>query len=68
MIANFLNKTMNTILKSASKLVFVLITLAVIAGLFTQKITGDQFMILASGTFAFYFSHKGNAEKPYAGK
>ena len=56
------------IFKSASKIVFVAIALAVIAALFTGHITGDQFMILASMTFTFYFANKGEANKPYAGK
>ncbi len=58
----------NTILKSASKLVFVMVAIAVIAALFTNKISGEQFMVLASMTFTFYFAHKGDVNKPFAGK
>lgn len=56
------------IFKSASKIVFIAVALAVIAALFTGHITGDQFMILAGMTFTFYFANKGEANKPYAGK
>ena len=56
----------DVILKSASKLVFVLMALAVIAALFTGKITGDQFMILASMAFTYYFSKSRKSSKPTA--
>jgi len=56
------------ILKSASKIVFLLMTIAVIAGLFTGKITGEQFLVLASMTFTFYFANKGDSNQPYGGK
>ena len=56
------------IFESASKIVFILITLAVIVALFLDKISGEQFLILASMTFTFYFANKGEASKPYAGK
>ncbi len=54
--------------ESASKIVFIVMTLAVVAALFTGKITGDQFMVLAGMTFAFYFSSKGDTSKQFAGK
>ena len=53
---------------SASKIVFVLMTLAVIAGLFTKVIDPKDFMVLASMAFTFYFSNKGDSNQPYAGK
>ena len=56
------------ILESASKIVFIGMAGAVIAGLFTGHITGDQFMILAAMAFSFYFANKGEAKQPYAGK
>jgi len=55
------------LLKSASKVVFILMALATIAALFTGRVTGDQFMLLAAMAFSFYFANKGEA-KPYAGK
>jgi hypothetical protein len=59
---------MQNILASASKIVFILMTLAVITGLFLDKIDPKDFMILASMAFAFYFANKGEASEPYAGK
>jgi len=56
------------ILKSASKVVFILMALASIAALFVGKIGGEQFMVLSSMAFAFYFSSKGEVSKPFAGK
>jgi hypothetical protein len=56
------------LLKSASKIVFILMTLATIAALFVGKIGGEQFMVLASMAFAFYFSNKGDSTQAYAGK
>ncbi len=59
---------MNEILKSASKIVFILMALATVAAMFVGKISGEQFMVLASMAFAFYFSNKGDAAQPFAGK
>ena len=56
------------ILQSASKIVFVLMSLAVIAGLFLGKIDPKDFMILASMAFTFYFSAKGDPTQTFAGK
>lgn len=56
------------ILKSASKVVFVLMALATIGALFIGKISGDQFLLLAGMAFSFYFSNKGDATQPFAGK
>lgn len=41
---------------SASKIVFIMIALTACIGLFADKITPDNFMILAGGAFAFYFT------------
>lgn len=46
---------MNNILQSPAGLVFLLMTAALIGALFTDKITGDQFLTLAAMAFAFYF-------------
>lgn len=62
-----LNRNME-ILKSASKIVFILMALATVAALFTEKVTGEQFLILASMAFSFYFSSKGETSQPFAGK
>lgn len=58
------------ILKSASKVVFVLMAAATVAALFVGKVSGEQFLVLASMAFSFYFSNKGEAggKAPYAGK
>lgn len=56
------------IIKSASKIVFVLMAAATVAALFLGKVSGEQFLVLASMSFSFYFSSKGEASKPFAGK
>ena len=56
------------IFQSASKLVFLAMTMALIAGLFTSKIDPKDFMVLASMAFTFYFANKGEANVPFAGK
>lgn len=59
---------MNTLFTSASKIVFLMMAVGVHAALFTGKITGEQYLVLASMAFTFYFSNKGDANEPYAGK
>ena len=44
------------ILESASKIVFVGLAIASCVGLFTGNISENNFMLLATGAFAFYFS------------
>ncbi|MFZ2975864.1 MAG: hypothetical protein WA055_04550 [Candidatus Moraniibacteriota bacterium] len=56
------------VLKSASKIVFVLMALATVGALFAGKISGDQFLLLAGMAFSFYFSNKGDSAQPFAGK
>lgn len=56
------------ILASASKIVFILMTLAVIALTFLGIVDPKDFMMLAGMAFAFYFSNKGDPGQPYAGK
>lgn len=55
------------ILTSASKIVFLMMTLAVIALTWVGKVDPKDFMMLASMAFAFYFANKGESA-PYAGK
>lgn len=38
------------------------------AALFTNKITGEQYMVLAGMAFTFYFANKGESNQVYAGK
>ncbi len=59
---------MANVMKSASKIVFILMAIAVIAGLFVGKIDPKDFMVLASMAFTFYFSNKGETSSDYAGK
>lgn len=51
---------MNNILQSASKLVLLAVSLAVIAGLFTGKISGQQFMNVVMIVFTYYFTRRAN--------
>lgn len=53
-----------SILESASKIVFILMALAVITGLFAGEISGDQFLVLAGMAFAFYFSKPNDMSLP----
>ena len=59
---------MTKILKSASKLVFLLIALTACIGFFLGKLESQDFMVLAGMAFGFYFSFKGDTTKEYAGK
>ena len=46
------------ILKSASKVVFILMAITSCTALFLGKLSPEQFMVLASGAFAFYYANK----------
>jgi len=59
---------MEKIITSASKIVFIMMAIGINAALFTGKISAEQYMIVASMAFTFYFANKGNSEEPYAGK
>jgi hypothetical protein len=50
---------MSKIYTSASKIVFILMAVAVIVGMFYGKVDAKDFMILASMAFSFYFANKG---------
>lgn len=56
------------ILKSASKIVFILLTVTACVAFLTGKLPVDQFMILAIGASSFYFSNKGSSSEEYLGK
>ena len=56
------------IFKSASKLVFLIMALATVAGMFMNKIDPKDFMILASAAFSFYFANKGTQKDDFLGK
>ena len=59
---------MQNIISSASKIVFIMMAVGVHAALFTGKITGEQYMVLAGMAFTFYFASKGENNQPFAGK
>ena len=59
---------MTNVLKSASKIVFLVLTITACAGFFLGKLESQDFMVLASMAFGFYFSFKGDTTKEYAGK
>lgn len=56
------------ILESASKIVFILMAIGVLALTYVGKIDPKDFMMLAGMAFTFYFSNKGEPSEPYAGK
>ncbi len=56
------------ILGSASKIVFVLMALTSCVALIIGKLPTDQYMLLVSSAFAFYFSNKGSANEQNLGK
>jgi asparagine N-glycosylation enzyme membrane subunit Stt3 len=59
---------MTNVLKSASKIVFLILTVTACAGFFLGKLESQDFMVLAVSAFTFYFSFKGNDKEIYAGK
>lgn len=63
---------MASILKSASKIVFITLTFTSCAGFLLGKLPVDQFMLLVTAAFSFYFSNKGETQTTgdaaYAGK
>jgi hypothetical protein len=59
---------MSKIYTSASKIVFILMAVEVIVGMFYGKVDAKDFMILASMAFSFYFANKGESNEPFAGK
>jgi len=46
------------ILQSASKIVFILIAVALVSGLFVGKVDPKDFMVIASMVFTYYFTRK----------
>jgi hypothetical protein len=59
---------MKSIYSSASKIVFILMAVATITGLFYGNVDPKDFMILASMAFSFYFANKGDNSQPFGGK
>lgn len=56
------------ILNSASKIVFLAITVTACAGFFIGKLDPKDFMVLASMAFSFYFANKGSQDNDFLGK
>jgi hypothetical protein len=54
--------------KSASKIVFLTLTVTACAGFILGKLPVESFMVLISGAYAFYFSNKGDKNQEYLGK
>lgn len=46
------------ILQSASKLVFLTLTLSACIGFFLRLLEAKDFMLLCTAAFSFYFAHK----------
>lgn len=59
---------MENIVKSASKLVFLMMALGAIAGFFLGRLSEANFMLLAGGAFTFYFANKGSTNDQFLGK
>ncbi len=59
---------MTNIISSASKIVFVLLAITACVGFFLRILETKDFMVLAGMAFTFYFSNKGEANVPFAGK
>jgi uncharacterized membrane protein len=59
---------MDKIYTSASKIVFILMAVAVVVLTFKGTIDPKDFMMLAGMAFSFYFANKGDSNKPFAGK
>ena len=59
---------MSKILGSASKIVFILLTLSACIGFFMGRLEAKDFMLLAVGASSFYFSHKGDESNNFLGK
>jgi len=61
---------MTEILKSASKIVFVMLAITACAAFFLGRLESKDFMVLAMAAFTFYFANKGETKTdlPYAGK
>jgi hypothetical protein len=59
---------MSKIYTSASKIVFILLAITACGGFLIGQLSPDNFMILASSAWAFYFSNKGNQKDNYLDK
>lgn len=63
-----MNTNFTELLSSAAKVVFMAIGFAACVALFTGHLESQDFMVLASMAFGFFFAYKGDDSKPYQGK
>jgi len=61
---NFIEKIMS----SASKIVLILFSMAIVAGLFTGHVTEDTFKVSVLMVLTYYFTSKGDPALPYGDK
>lgn len=61
---------MSNILESASKLVFIILTITACAGFLFGRLEPKDFMLLAGMAFSFFFAYKAENTKnlPFNGK
>lgn len=59
---------MENISNSASKIVFILMAVALVVLTFVGKVESKDFMTASMMAFTFYFTNKGNADNNYLGK
>lgn len=59
---------MKSAITSASKFVFILLAVTACIGFSAGLLEAKDFMLLATGSFSFYFANKGDSSQPYAGK
>lgn len=59
---------MKQIFSSASKIVFLGLTLSACIGFFTGRLDPKDFMVLTSMAFSFYFANKGTQGDNFLGK
>lgn len=59
---------MNSIISSASKIVFVVIAITACGAFLYGRLEAKDFMVLSGMAFSFYFSSKGDPNAPFAGK
>lgn len=59
---------MKNLLSSASKIVFLLLTLSLIGLTFIGKVEAKDFIALTMMAFTFYFANKGDNSTNYLGK
>jgi hypothetical protein len=59
---------MSKIFSSASKIVLLVMALAVVAGLFLKIVSEETFKTALLMVFTFYFANKGNEENQFLGK